>query len=465
MADFRLISQYSMIVLAALLNLSPMSYDGNLINNLFLIQRFVNYYGINSSTQGLIVAIVSIGSFVIGPFAGPIVDGIGRKRSMALGSSLSVISVILQVSTRNVGALLFGRFLLGVAILVNISSATSLVMEIAHPKHRGLLMGLLMSLVFCVNIFVNVAGLGEGIQPALSLFLIPFLPESPRWLIYKECRDEALKILAQLHAGGDQDDSLVRTEYEEIIQTLEQERQTNGPWRALVRPASNLRRFTIAVLCAIFSQITGGYTIPYFQSLIITNAGITVQRSVLLLALGISIWTWAAMLIGTALVDKIGRKALFLGGTSLMTVAIAFMAGFGYAYEQSGKASYANGSVAMLFIFMGSMSSSWLVLSYMYPPEVLNFSQRAKGVGISQAIGYAFSATNQYVLPIAIARISWRYYAMVAGWNVVIILVMAWLFIETNKKTLEQVDQIFEGVEPADQASAKGLEEPVVKKI
>ena len=66
-------------------------------------------------------------------------------------------------------------------------------------------------------------------------------------------------------------------------------------------------------------------------------------------------------------------------------------------------------------------------------------------MAITQAIGYGFSCMNQYTLPIAIANISWRYYAIVSGWNVIIIVVMWLLFVETNGKTLEEVDEIFEG--------------------
>lgn len=51
-----------------------------------------------------------------------------------------------------------------------------------------------------------------------------------------------------------------------------------------------------------------------------------------------------------------------------------------------------------------------------------------------------------YILPLAVEKISWLYYAMNAGWNVGIVLVIWWLFVETKGKTLEEIDLIFEGV-------------------
>lgn len=82
-------------------------------------------------------------------------------------------------------------------------------------------------------------------------------------------------------------------------------------------------------------------------------------------------------------------------------------------------------------------------LAYSYPPEVLRYTQRAKGIAAGQAVGYAFAFLNTYTLPIAIEKISWRYYAINAGWNVAIVVVIWLLFVETKGKTLEEVDQLF----------------------
>lgn len=87
-----------------------------------------------------------------------------------------------------------------------------------------------------------------------------------------------------------------------------------------------------------------------------------------------------------------------------------------------------------------------MILAYTYPPEILRYSQRAKGVVVAQAIGYAFSFLNLYTAPLAIERISWRYYAINGGWNLGIMAVVYWLFVETKGRTLEEIDEVFEGV-------------------
>lgn len=59
---------------------------------------------------------------------------------------------------------------------------------------------------------------------------------------------------------------------------------------------------------------------------------------------------------------------------------------------------------------------------------------------------YAFGFVNTYTTPIAIDNIGgWRYYSINAGWNVVICIIIYFLFIETKGLALEEVDELFDG--------------------
>lgn len=87
-----------------------------------------------------------------------------------------------------------------------------------------------------------------------------------------------------------------------------------------------------------------------------------------------------------------------------------------------------------------------MLLAYTYPIEVLKYSQRAKGVVVAQAIGYAFSFLNLYTAPVAIEKIAWRYYAINGGWDLGILLIVVLMFVETKGRTLEEMDELFEGV-------------------
>lgn len=56
-----------------------------------------------------------------------------------------------------------------------------------------------------------------------------FMPESPRWLVQKDRQDEALRVLAQVHAGGNIDDPYVHAEFSEIVAKITYEKAHPPP--------------------------------------------------------------------------------------------------------------------------------------------------------------------------------------------------------------------------------------------
>lgn len=87
-----------------------------------------------------------------------------------------------------------------------------------------------------------------------------------------------------------------------------------------------------------------------------------------------------------------------------------------------------------------------MIVGWAYPAEVLCYTQRAKGATVAQSIGWAFSFLNLYTTPIALKNVSWRYYVINGGWNVVIIAIIIFFFVETKGRSLEEIDEIFDGV-------------------
>ena len=98
----------------------------------------------------------------------------------------------------------------------------------------------------------------QAIPSVLQVFLIPFAPESPRWLIAKGRDAEALRILAYYHANGNAEDPLVQFEFQEIKAAIAAEQlQKQTGWLTLFRTPGNRRRLRIIVAIAFFSQWSG----------------------------------------------------------------------------------------------------------------------------------------------------------------------------------------------------------------
>ncbi|VUC24191.1 unnamed protein product [Clonostachys rosea] len=453
---------YTLAVLSASFAISILAYDASLINNLNILPQYIEHFQLDSSLIGLNTAIVSAGSIVAGPLVGPLIDRWGRKTGLMISSVLVALGAILQVTSQTEVQFVIGRFFIGMASTISGTTAPMWVMELASPRLKNLLTGICVTslpfagvIVTAITMGIHNSGsawgwkgpiMGELVIGIVPLLLLPFTDESPRWLIYQGYHSEALEVLNRLYKNGHREDQLVSSMYKEISDTLEFEKQHDGGWKSLIYPAANLRRFSIAVLCNIFYQVVGAQMILYFFTFIVQQAGITDTMTTLIITLGLGIWASIWVSIGGYTVNRVGQRKALVWATAFMTVCFILLGVLVYLTESRDDTRYSIGAIVVIFFFQIASCSTWFNVAYIYPPQILKYTQRGKGVAAAQAIGFALSFLNLYTTPIAIANISWRYYIANAAWDAVMILIIQWFFVNTDGKSLEEIDEIFDGL-------------------
>lgn len=114
-------------------------------------------------------------------------------------------------------------------------------------------------------------------------------------------------------------------------------------------------------------------------------------------------------------------------------------------YSQTGNKGAGSAVLAMIFLFYGVAGFAWPGLTTTYCAEILPFNIRAKGFALCMGITSLSSVLNQYVNPIGLGKLAWKYYFVYVVILVVEVLCMWFLFVETKGPTLEEITRLFDG--------------------
>lgn len=129
-------------------------------------------------------------------------------------------------------------------------------------------------------------------------------------------------------------------------------------------------------------------------------------------------------------------------------------------YAETGNTGAGSAVIAMIFLFYGVAGFAWPGLTVAYCAEILPFNIRAKGLAINFALTASASVFNQYVNPIGLQNLAWKYYFVYIAILVIEVLCIWFLYVETRGPTLEEIARLFDG----DDANVAGKEQFVEMK-
>lgn len=223
-------------------------------------------------------------------------------------------------------------------------------------------------------------------------------------MISKGRNAQALKTLAYYHADGDENDALVQYEFEEIKAAIDLDRQVASTigWKTLFATVGNRRRMRIIIALAFFSQWSGNGLVSYYLNKVFDTIGITDPTIQLLINGILQIWNLAWALFASSLVDKAGRRALFLTSCVGMFIFFTLQTACSAVYAQTGNKGAAHSVIAFIFLYYAAYDLAFTPLIVSYTVEILPYQIRAKGFTV---FNFAISLSlifNQYVNPVAL---------------------------------------------------------------
>ncbi|KAI5122108.1 hypothetical protein M0805_002230 [Coniferiporia weirii] len=468
----RIITLNAWIVLF-LITSSTNGYDGSMMNGLQSLTQWEDAFNHPTpSMLGLLNAIQNIGSLAAYPFAPYASDGFGRRRTVFLGAVIMCAGTAIQTASQSVRMFIGARFLIGFGLSFAANSAPMLVSEIAYPPHRAPLTSLYNSLWYSGSIIAawttfgsfkipsswawRLPSLLQGLPSVLQVCLVWFAPESPRWLVSNGREKQALQTLAYYHADGNEEHPLVQYEFNEIKAAIDFDRTVaaNIGWKSFLTTPGNRKRVRIIVAIAFFSQWSGNGLVSYYLNRVFDAIGIVDPTTQLLINGILQIWNLFVAVTASFLVERVGRRLLFLTSCCGM---IVFWTGQTICFKLSENSlGAAHGTIAFIFLFYMAYDIAFTPLIVSYTVEILPYALRAKGFNIFNFVISLALIFNQYVNPVALAALSWRYYIVYACWLVVETLFCYVYIVETKGRTLEETAAIFDGLDPAGLLAQQG---------
>ncbi|KAF5533869.1 lactose permease [Fusarium phyllophilum] len=383
-------------------------YDSSLLNGLQTIENWRAYFGHPSgSTLGLYTTIVNIGAFSALFFSPYIADQFGRRIATALGCVILIVGVIIQaVPSVNEGMFIGDRFLVGFGSNISIYAGPLLIMELAYPQHRGRL-----------TVMYN------------TLWDSAF--------IHAECAE----IQATIH--------------------LETQAAENG-WMVFFQTPGNRKRLLLIVLTSFFSQCSGNGLVSCYLHDFLNSVGIQKPYGQSLFNGCLQIWSFlVAIGFSVYFVEKLGHRMLFLIAAVGMLMVFQCLDRVGplnliqfheidqclcrcsAVYADTGNTGAGKAVLTMIFFFYGVASFTWIALTVAYCSEILPYSIRAKGLVICLGVTALSGVLNQYVNPIGLYKLAWRFYIVYIVILVIEVACIWFLFVETKGPTLEEIAVLF----------------------
>lgn len=244
--------------------------------------------------------------------------------------------------------------------------------------------------------------------------LMPFLPESPRYLFRTGQVERGTYALAALR-GGARDDPAVQSEIREIKYALEIEAEEVGSWADCFKDGGicGWQRVAVAFSANFFQQLSGVNVMSSLGPYIFhVSIGMS-TRDALLVSGGLQVYYFLSSLIPWYTTNNYGRRTLFMIGSAGMGVCMLLSA----VFVGIGSTGLGYAAAVVLYIFQTFFTLGWQSNMWIYPSELLPLKLRLRGGALSVVSQWLFTFVVVQITPPMINNIGYKSYIVFAVIN------------------------------------------------
>lgn len=406
----------------------------------------------DANLNAIFVSITAFGYLCGGLMAGMVSDYFGRVKACIVNTIIFSAGCLAACMAPDMYFLIVCRFIMGIGLGAAYPAGYSALTEYTPPTKRGKYqawVGLIancgtpfasfVSLVLlpifgwrAIFVFCGLAGV------IVTILLIKFMEESPRWLAMKGRNEEADALVSKWEAEARAAGHDVPDVPDELIEAEMAKREVKQlPTKVLFTNKTLLKRLVVAcVLC--WTNFVCVYTIVSWTPTIFVTRGFDVTYSVLM-SVVINLGIPAGVAIMSLLIDRFGRKPQLI-----ILLPLSGVCGFVWSLIPADQTILimAVGFVMAAMVYYWSLIVSSVYLSEPFPTEV-----KVRGAGIANAFGRIGAILNPiwvtYFLGTSLGAVGIFGVSLITA-IVAAIFVAAW-GVETKGRTLEEInDGVFD---------------------
>ncbi|KAK3923707.1 Glucose transporter type 1 [Frankliniella fusca] len=447
-------------VVAALCGMFLFGYNTGVINSPkkditnFINETYMSRWGVEATETeqenlfSYIVAAFALGGLIGGFGAGWLANGMGRKGGLLLTSAVGIVASLMLGFARMAGShemLLAGRFLIGACSGLFTSLSPMYISEVAPVNLRG-------GLGVCNQLSVTIAVLAAQLLGAdfglkdswdlllglsavpciLQLVLLPWCPESPRFLLLTAGKKEAaVAALSWLRAAPP-------AHVNQEVQAVEEEEQGAEPPMGILQllASSALRRpLMIAAVLQLSQQLSGINGVLYYSTSVFQTAGLD-EAAAKNTTVGVGGVMVLMTLLSAPFADRAGRRALMLVGLVGMFVAsLAVTATLALSDYAAMRALAIVSVLAFVVLFsVGPGSIPWLITA-----ELFSQGPRPAAVAVATVVNWGANFVVGLAFPPLQTELKFLVFVPFTVLLLLFALFTAFFVPETKNKTFREI--------------------------
>nr|XP_030735274.1 solute carrier family 2, facilitated glucose transporter member 5 isoform X1 [Globicephala melas] len=418
------------------------------------IGEYINEFSL-TLLWSISVSMFPFGGLLGSLMVGPLVNTLGRKGTLLFNNIFSIVPAILMGCSevaKSFEMIIVARLLVGICAGLSSNVVPMYLGELAPKNLRGAL-GVVPQLFITVGILAaqilglrsllaNEAGwpilLGvTGIPAALQLLLLPFFPESPRYLLIQKKDDVAAKNALRELRGWDDVDAETQEIWEEdraekaagFISVLKLLRMRSLRWQVI----------SIVVLMG-GQQLSGVNAIYYYADQIYLSAGVRAQ-DVQYVTAGTGAVNVLMTVCAVFVVELLGRRFLLLLGFSICFTACCVLTAALALQDTISWMPYVSIACVISYVIGHALGPS--PIPALLITEIFLQSSRPAAYMVGGSVHWLSNFTVGLIFPfiqVGLGAYSFIIFAMIC----VLTTIYTFLVVpETKSKTFIEINEIF----------------------